>query len=298
MVTPGVNGQLRVSRGPTERMKEKCFAFIGGLPCLTGCGKTRRKTIAAKGKHYYDHESGSWINVVRGQKSFFRNLLDLLNTASLGKPARVERLRGFDDFLVWLSEARLIAAGDRRRILRRWNRGPEARRALARVLVLRRMLHAMAEGIRVHRAVPRSTIATIRDVLARMAGDWNLTATKTGFVLEFRLRFDYPDQLLGPIAQSACDLLCNRDWSRLKRCANPACGLYFYDSTRNRHRRWCSMKRCGNRMKVAAHRARQRGGSLQPDPLIMHTMLAGFGAGKPRPDRDARLRRAAQVFNL
>ena len=42
---------------------------------LTGCGKTRRKTIAAKGKHYYDHESGSWINVVRGQKSFFRNLL-------------------------------------------------------------------------------------------------------------------------------------------------------------------------------------------------------------------------------
>ncbi len=42
---------------------------------LTGCGKTRRKTIAAKGKHYYDHESGPWINVVRGQKSFFRNLL-------------------------------------------------------------------------------------------------------------------------------------------------------------------------------------------------------------------------------
>ncbi len=42
---------------------------------LTGCGKTRRKTIAAKGMHYYDHESGPWINVVRGQKSFFRNLL-------------------------------------------------------------------------------------------------------------------------------------------------------------------------------------------------------------------------------
>ena len=215
LVTPGVNGQLRVSRGPTGRMKEKCFAFIGGLPCL-----------------------------------------DLLNTASLGKPARVERLRDFDDFLVWLSEARLIAASDRRRVLRRWNRGPEARRALARALVLRRMLHAMAEGIRVHRAVPRSTIATIRDVLARMAGDWNLTATKTGLVLEFKLRFDYPDQLLGSIALSACDLLCNRDWSRLKRCANPACGLYFYDSTRNRHRRWCSVKRCGNRMKVAAYRAR------------------------------------------
>ena len=128
----------------------------------------------------------------------------------------------------------------------------------------RKMLHAMAEGIRVHRVVPRSPIATIRDALARMAGDWDLTATKTGFVLKFRLRFDYPDQLLGPIAQSACDLLCNRDWSRLKRCANPACGRYFYDSTRNRRRRWCGMKRCGNRMKVAAHRARHRAARSNP----------------------------------
>ena len=29
-------------------------------------------------KHYYDHESASWINVVKGQKHFFRNLLELL----------------------------------------------------------------------------------------------------------------------------------------------------------------------------------------------------------------------------
>jgi hypothetical protein len=37
---------------------------------LAGCGKTRRKTISVKCKHYYDHESASWINVVRGQKTF------------------------------------------------------------------------------------------------------------------------------------------------------------------------------------------------------------------------------------
>ena len=190
--------------------------------------------------------------------------LDFLNTALLGKPAGVETLRDFDDFLVWLSEAQVIGARDRRRVSRRWECEPQFGRSLARVLVLRRMLLAMAEGIRVHRAVPRSTIATIKDALARMAGDWDLTATRTGFVLKFRLRFDYPDQLLGPIAQSACDLLCNRDWSRLKRCANPACGLYFYDSTRNRHRRWCSMRTCGNRMKVAAYRARLRAAHSNP----------------------------------
>src|ERR1039457_1649247 len=42
---------------------------------LAGCGKTRRKAVSAKSKHYYDHESASWINVVKGQKHFFRNLL-------------------------------------------------------------------------------------------------------------------------------------------------------------------------------------------------------------------------------
>ena len=59
---------------------------------LAGCGKTRRKTIAAKGKHYYDHESGSWINVVRGQKSFFRNLLD--STTRAGFCISPSRCRG------------------------------------------------------------------------------------------------------------------------------------------------------------------------------------------------------------
>jgi predicted RNA-binding Zn ribbon-like protein len=211
--------------------------------------------------------------------------LDFLNTASLGKPAGVETLRNFDDLLDWLSEARVIGARDRRGVLRRWNRGPEAQRALARAFVLRKSLQAMSEGIRVHRAVPRSTIAAIRDALATIAGAWNLTTAKTGFALKFRLRFDNPEHLLGPIAQSACDLLCNRDWSRLKRCANPACGLYFYDSTRNRRRRWCSIETCGNRMKVAAYRARSANHA--------HDRIR-VEAGQPRPDRHAHLRRASQ----
>jgi predicted RNA-binding Zn ribbon-like protein len=126
-------------------------------------------------------------------------------------------------------------------------------------LVLRRLLHEAVERILAHRSVPKPAIAAIRDGLGKLTGCWELTNTKTGFVLKFRPRFVQPNQLLGPIAKSACDLLCHRDWSRLKRCANPVCGLYFYDSSRNRRRRWCSMRACGNRMKVAAFYRRQRG---------------------------------------
>ena len=36
------------------------------------------------------------------------------------------------------------------------------------------------------------------------------------------------------------------------------CGWVFLDETKNRRRRWCSMKDCGNRAKARRHYARQR----------------------------------------
>jgi predicted RNA-binding Zn ribbon-like protein len=44
--------------------------------------------------------------------------------------------------------------------------------------------------------------------------------------------------------------------SRFKACPGPDCGWVFWDTTRNRSRRWCDMAGCGNRAKAAAFRAR------------------------------------------
>jgi predicted RNA-binding Zn ribbon-like protein len=46
--------------------------------------------------------------------------------------------------------------------------------------------------------------------------------------------------------------------ARLKVCDNPDCRFAFYDSSKNRARRWCSHTTCGNRNKLRAYRARQR----------------------------------------
>ena len=40
---------------------------------------------------------------------------------------------------------------------------------------------------------------------------------------------------------------------RVKHCENPDCVLWFFDTTRNGTRRWCSMAACGNRMKARRH---------------------------------------------
>jgi predicted RNA-binding Zn ribbon-like protein len=47
-------------------------------------------------------------------------------------------------------------------------------------------------------------------------------------------------------------------WSRLKICFADDCQLAFYDTSKNRSRRWCSMGVCGNRQKTRSYRTRQR----------------------------------------
>ena len=53
-------------------------------------------------------------------------------------------------------------------------------------------------------------------------------------------------------------LLVGGERERLRRCAAPNCRRAFIDLSRNRSRRYCSSRTCGNRLHVAAYRARQR----------------------------------------
>lgn len=62
--------------------------------------------------------------------------------------------------------------------------------------------------------------------------------------------------LLGPAAEAVAELLVEADFSLVKKCEHPECILWFYDRTRARRRRWCSMAVCGNRHKVDRFRRR------------------------------------------
>ncbi|MBW1604178.1 CGNR zinc finger domain-containing protein [Streptomyces sp. JJ66] len=53
-------------------------------------------------------------------------------------------------------------------------------------------------------------------------------------------------------------LLVAGELERLRRCAAPDCRRAFIDLSRNRSRRYCDSRTCGNRLHVAAYRARQR----------------------------------------
>ncbi|MFI1972643.1 hypothetical protein BLA24_03005 [Streptomyces cinnamoneus] len=53
-------------------------------------------------------------------------------------------------------------------------------------------------------------------------------------------------------------LLVEGELERLRRCGAPDCGRAFIDLSRNRSRRYCDGRTCGNRLHVAAYRARRR----------------------------------------
>ena len=71
-------------------------------------------------------------------------------------------------------------------------------------------------------------------------------------------RWDNPKSLLLPIAEAMGDLVCQKDFTLVRKCEGPTCTLWFLDVSNGHGRRWCSMAVCGNRAKAAAHRARVR----------------------------------------
>ena len=62
---------------------------------------------------------------------------------------------------------------------------------------------------------------------------------------------------LWPVVLAAATLLTSPDADRLRVCAQPDCGWFLVDRSRNGLRRWCSMADCGTREKSRRRAVKQ-----------------------------------------
>ncbi len=184
--------------------------------------------------------------------------LDFLNTRPLLRGAAVEQIEGFEDFARWLIRAGRLDARAGAEALKRWGEGPEGARIAERARSFRETLRHMAEGIVKGRGISTEGLAAINFILAENDGSLRLERQGPGFRTRFASRPTQPIALLGAVAEAAAELLSNGDQRLIRRCGNPDCVLFFYDSTRNHRRQWCAMGTCGNLMKVRAFRKRHR----------------------------------------
>lgn len=184
--------------------------------------------------------------------------LDFVNTRPLHKGHSVEQLGSFEDFVRWLTRSGRIDARAGAEALKRWGEGPEGAKITERARSFRETLRHMADGLVKGRGVSTEGLAAINFILAENDGSLRLERQGSGFRTRFAARPTQPISLLGAVAEVAAELLSKGDLRLIRRCGNPDCVLYFYDSTRNHRRQWCAMGTCGNLMKVRAFRKRHR----------------------------------------
>lgn len=110
---------------------------------------------------------------------------------------------------------------------------------------------AFAAQLRKQR-VATEWIEAVNEILRITEGHDELVFEDSGWKIEFIAREGGLDWLLAAVARSGAEIIAEGAHARLRLCANPQCGLFFYDLSRTRRRRWCSMAACGNRSKVAA----------------------------------------------
>jgi predicted RNA-binding Zn ribbon-like protein len=184
--------------------------------------------------------------------------LDFVNTRPLRDGEPVDLIDTPPGLAAWIAAAAKIhdlTLEERRRA--RDSALPVDAGGLARALRLRDAVRAIADAALAGEPPAASAVADVNESAAAPASV-RAVREEGGFRIETRLPGDAATAVLGEVARSAIHLLVDLDPNRVGRCDDEECVLYFYDVTRNRSRRWCSMERCGNRAKVAAHYWRTR----------------------------------------
>ena len=196
-----------------------------------------------------------------GGFSFVGNLLcvDFVNTEVIRQGAPHDLLGGAEDLLRWGRAAGVVDEAALRG-LAGWRTSRDAGRLLEDAKALRAVLRGAVEALAAGRPLPATVLPAINHALATGASTLRLERRDGAYVTVRDLLDPSPAALLAPIAESAAWLLEHGDRALIRRCENGACIRFFYDTTKNRRRRWCSMDGCGSRAKAAAYYRRRKSG--------------------------------------
>ncbi|MFE0766561.1 CGNR zinc finger domain-containing protein [Streptomyces smyrnaeus] len=105
------------------------------------------------------------------------------------------------------------------------------------------------------------TAAGLINALVAEAGTTPQLTDHDGY--DWHVHYFAPDASVAQHLAADCGMalafvLVSGELDRLRRCSAPDCRRAFIDLSRNRSRRYCDSRTCGNRLHVAAYRARRR----------------------------------------
>lgn len=189
--------------------------------------------------------------------------LDFANTVSDRETdAPIERLVRYADLMAFARQTGLISAPQAAALQRRAGRDAQtAGKVLARAVALRDAIYRLFRAVAADRSPAPADLEELDREMGRLCIGADLS-------LAWR---DVPgalDGFVGGVVHAAVVLLTDpAERARVRLCEAPDCEWLFYDASRNRSRRWCDMRQCGNRMKARRHYARGRSGGAERQNL-------------------------------
>jgi predicted RNA-binding Zn ribbon-like protein len=126
----------------------------------------------------------------------------------------------------------------------------EAEEAMRRARNLREALYEIFSALMNKQTAPQGAMERLNGNLHNTALHVRLVQRAGSCGWKFDEMTSVLDGVLWPIVRAAADLLTSSDLALVRACSSPTCQWLFLDTSKNHHRRWCSMEQCGNRAKA------------------------------------------------
>jgi predicted RNA-binding Zn ribbon-like protein len=184
--------------------------------------------------------------------------LAFINTLEFEKGQPVDHFDNQETALGWLFRNDLLHRDMLKAELKR-ARDDEAggEKSLAKIRRVRGAMRELADATVERRPADARQVDEVNRAL-RTHYVYYLVPGPDGVSMDHRHDGDPVDGALARLAESLAREVSQGHPERLRVCANEECRWIFNDTSRTGKRRWCDMSTCGNRAKVARHRARKK----------------------------------------
>lgn len=187
--------------------------------------------------------------------------IEFVNTGQFSHGSPSEHLPDGTALRAWLDEHKLCGA--RASVAAADQALPEFRR-------LRTVVGDVTERLATGSEPSRSQVKALNEFLREGMHYHELRPSPDGSRYTMGHAGDDFAQARASIAGSLAHYIADHDLRRLRICANDGCRWRFIDRSPAGRRVWCDMRTCGNRAKVARHRARR-----SSRPRVPHRASAG-----------------------
>jgi len=182
--------------------------------------------------------------------------IDFVNTWIVHQGLEVDLLAQPGDLLEWLCGSEMLNDQALKDIKNSFS-GSQLERALSGAKDYRTTLRTALQNLSEHGTLQRKALEDTNRLLREPRIAFALSNTEQGSQLRQKWTVGQAEDVFRPIALAFARLITSQDLSRIRKCQNPECVLFFLDTSKSGTRTWCSMNICGNKLRIAAFRRRQ-----------------------------------------